>query len=119
MAKQTALQNLTDLVGTAPDVQPVAPKEAVKVIAGKMLTTMPEKLSALKAVEAAPEDRLAELSACLPRLAAGSQRFHARGSQHPRPRYQQEGRDRTRSPSADVATACRQLPITACAAGTT
>ncbi len=52
MAKQTALQNLTDLVGTAPDVQPVAPKEAVKVIAGKMLTTMPEKLSALKAVEA-------------------------------------------------------------------
>ncbi len=52
MSKQTALQNLTDLVGTAPDVQPVAPKEAVKVIAGKMLTTMPEKLSALKAVEA-------------------------------------------------------------------
>ena len=52
MAKPTALQNLTDLVGTTPDVQPVAPKEAVKVIAGKMLTTMPEKLSALKAVEA-------------------------------------------------------------------
>ncbi len=50
MAK-TTLQNLTELIGTAPDVQPVAPKETVKVITGKMLTTMPEKMMALKAVE--------------------------------------------------------------------
>ena len=53
----------------------------------------------------AAEDRLAELPARLPRLAAGSQRLHAPGSRLPRPRHQQEGRHRARLPAAR-----RQLP---------
>ncbi len=39
----------------------------------------------------APQNRLAELSARLPRLAAGPQWLHPPGSRFPRPRYQQEG----------------------------
>ena len=67
----------------------------------------------------AAQDRLAELSARLPCLAAGPQRLHAPGSRLPRPCHQQEGRHRSGLPAAR-----RQLPavgrsITACAAGTT
>ena len=67
----------------------------------------------------APEDRVAELSARLPRLAAGSQRLHPPGSRLPRSRHQQEGRYR-----AGLSAARRQLPacrssIIACAAGIT
>ena len=50
-------------------------------------------------------DRLAELPADLPRLAAGSQRLHAPGPRLHRPRHQQEVRDRARLPPAG-----RQLP---------
>ena len=42
----------------------------------------------------APADRIAELFARLPRLAAGPQRLHAPGSRLPRSRDQQEGRHR-------------------------
>ena len=48
----------------------------------------------------APQDRLAELSARLACLAAGSQRLHPPGSRLPRPRHQQEGRHRARLPAA-------------------
>ena len=61
----------------------------------------------------APEDRLAELSARLPRLAAGPQRLHAPGSRLPRPRHQQEGRHRARLPAARrelSAVGLRSLP---------
>ena len=53
----------------------------------------------------AAEDRLAELPAGLPRLAAGSQRLHPPGPRLHRPRRQQEGRDRPR-----LSAAGRQLP---------
>ena len=61
----------------------------------------------------AAEDRLAELSARLPRLAAGPQRLHAPGSRLPRPRHQQEGRYRARLPAARCqlsAVGLRPLP---------
>ena len=48
---------------------------------------------------------VAELSARLPRLAAGPQRLHPPGPRLPRPRHQQEGRHRARLPSGR-----RQLP---------
>ena len=53
----------------------------------------------------APENRVAELSAGFPRLAAGSQRLHAPGSGIPRPCNQQESRYR-----AGVSAARCQLP---------
>ena len=53
----------------------------------------------------AAEDRLAQLPAGLPRLAAGPQRLHPPGPRLHRPRRQQEGRDRPRLPAAR-----RQLP---------
>ena len=54
-----------------------------------------------------------ELSARLPRLAAGSQRLHASGSRLPRPRDQQEGRHRARLSAARrqlSAVGLRSLP---------
>ena len=61
----------------------------------------------------AAEDRLAELPARLPRLAAGPQRLHAPGSRLPRPRDQQEGRHRPRLSAARCqlpAVGLRSLP---------
>ena len=61
----------------------------------------------------APQDRLAELSARLPCLAAGSQRLHPPGPRLPRPRHQQEGRHRARLPAARCqlpAVGLRSLP---------
>ena len=53
----------------------------------------------------AAADRVAELPARQPRLAAGPQRLHPPGSRLHRPRRQQEGGDRPRLPAAG-----RQLP---------
>ena len=64
-------------------------------------------------VALAPQDRLTELSARLPRLAAGSQRLHSPGSWLPRPCDQQEGRYRARLPAAGrqlSAVGLRPLP---------
>ena len=61
----------------------------------------------------AAEDRISELSARLPRLAAGSQRLHAPGPGLPRPRRQQEGRYRPHLSSARrqlSAVGLRSLP---------
>jgi xylulose-5-phosphate/fructose-6-phosphate phosphoketolase len=54
----------------------------------------------------APEDRLAELSARVPRMAAGPQRLHPSGSRFPRPCDQQKGRHRSRLSAARC-----QLPV--------
>jgi xylulose-5-phosphate/fructose-6-phosphate phosphoketolase len=54
----------------------------------------------------AAEDRVAELSARLARLAAGSQWVHAPRPRLPRPRHQQEGRHRAR-----LFAARRELPV--------
>ena len=58
-----------------------------------------------RAAAVAAEDRLAELPARLPCLAAGPQRLHPPGPGLPRPCRQQEGRHRPRLPAAR-----RQLP---------
>ena len=74
--------------------------EAFIRIVDSMFSQHAKWLKVTSGTAVAPEDRVAELFARLPRLAAGSQRLHAPGSRLPRPRDQQKGRYRARLPSA-------------------
>ena len=87
--------------------------EAFIRIVDSMFSQHAKWLKVTSGAALAPEDRVAELSARLPRLAAGSQRLHAPGSRFPRPRDQQEGRYRARLPAARCqlsAVGLRSLP---------
>ena len=79
--------------------------EAFIRIVDSMFTQHAKWLKMCLGTAVAAEDRLAELPADLPRLAAGSQRLHAPGPRIHRPRHQQEVRDGARLPPAG-----RQLP---------
>ena len=70
--------------------------EAFIRIVDSMFSQHAKWLKVTSGAALAPKNRLAELSARLPCLAAGSQRLHAPGPWLPRPRHQQEGRYRAR-----------------------
>ncbi len=80
--------------------------EAFIRIVDSMFSQHAKWLKVTSGTALATEDRLAELSAGLACLAAGSQRIHAPGSRLPRPRDQQEGRY-----CARLSSARRQLSV--------
>ena len=79
--------------------------EAFAHIVDSMFNQHAKWLKVTRGAAVAPADRLAQLPARQPRLAAGSQRLHASGSGFHRSRRQQEGGGRPR-----VSAARRQLP---------
>ena len=93
--------------------------EAFIHIVDSMFNQHAKWLKVTCAAALAAEDRLAELPAHLPRLAAGPQRLHAPGPRLPRPRHQQEGRASSGSTCRRTPTACCRSWTIACAAGTT
>ena len=80
--------------------------EAFIRIVDSMFSQHAKWLKVMPRTAVAAEDFVAELSACLPCLAAGSQWIYASGPWIPRPRHQQESRYRARLPSARC-----QLPV--------